>query len=100
MTHPDTLQRAAFEAWYDNDPSNTSLKGAFHAGYRAALQPQATTTTNGPPERDLSKPAEQQGVFRKFNVQRTDGSESSDGERDYYICPDCGKNITIDYREN
>ena len=37
MTHPDTLQRAAFEAWYDNDPSNTSLKGAFHAGYRAAL---------------------------------------------------------------
>lgn len=29
-----------------------------------------------------------------------DDGESSDGERDYYICPDCGKNITIDYREN
>lgn len=26
--------------------------------------------------------------------------ESSDGERDYYICPDCRKDITIDYREN
>ena len=44
LTHPDTLQRAAFEAWYDNDPSNTSLKGAFHAGYRAALQPQAAVS--------------------------------------------------------
>jgi hypothetical protein len=29
-----------------------------------------------------------------------DDGESSDGERDYYICPDCCKNITIDYREN
>jgi len=29
-----------------------------------------------------------------------DDGGSSDGERDYYICPDCGKNITIDYREN
>ena len=26
--------------------------------------------------------------------------ESSDGERDYYICPDCRKDITINYREN
>lgn len=29
-----------------------------------------------------------------------DRGESSDGERDFYECPDCGKNITIDYREN
>ncbi|BEP44094.1 hypothetical protein [Variovorax sp. V15] len=29
-----------------------------------------------------------------------DNGGSSDGERDYYVCPDCGKNITIDYREN
>jgi len=29
-----------------------------------------------------------------------DKGESSDGERDYYQCPDCGKSITIDYREN
>jgi hypothetical protein len=29
-----------------------------------------------------------------------DMGESDDGERDYYRCPDCGKNITIDYREN
>lgn len=29
-----------------------------------------------------------------------DRGGSSDGERDYYECPDCGKQITIDYREN
>ena len=29
-----------------------------------------------------------------------DEGGSSDGERDYYRCPDCGKSITIDYREN
>lgn len=29
-----------------------------------------------------------------------DDGGSSDGERDYYICPDCRKSITIDYREN
>jgi hypothetical protein len=29
-----------------------------------------------------------------------DKGGSSDGERDYYECPDCGKAITIDYREN
>lgn len=29
-----------------------------------------------------------------------DNGGSSDGERDYYTCPDCGKNIVIDYREN
>lgn len=29
-----------------------------------------------------------------------DKGSSSDGERDYYECPDCGKYIVIDYREN
>lgn len=29
-----------------------------------------------------------------------DKGGSTDGERDYYECPDCGKRITIDYREN
>lgn len=29
-----------------------------------------------------------------------DDGGSSDGERDYYICPDCRKSITVDYREN
>jgi hypothetical protein len=29
-----------------------------------------------------------------------DKRSSSDGERDYYSCPDCGKEIVIDYNEN
>lgn len=36
------------------------------------------------PERDLTKPAEQQGVFRKFYVRRTDGSSDPGGK--HYGC--------------
>lgn len=32
------------------------------------------------PERDTSKPAEQQGVFRKFDVRRVDGSDAPGGK--------------------
>ena len=38
MTHPDTLQRAAFEAWYDSGAEN---RDEFMALVDAALQPQA-----------------------------------------------------------
>lgn len=31
-------------------------------------------------ERDLSKPAEQQGLFRKFEVRRVDGSDQPGGK--------------------
>lgn len=36
------------------------------------------------PERDLSKSAEQQGLFRKFIVQRVDGSDQPGGK--HYGC--------------
>jgi hypothetical protein len=36
------------------------------------------------PERDTSKPAEQQGIFRKFDVRRVDGSDKSGGK--HYGC--------------
>ncbi len=36
------------------------------------------------PERDPSKPAEQQGLFHKFNVRRTDGSSEPGGK--HYGC--------------
>lgn len=32
------------------------------------------------PERDYSKPAEQQGIFRKFDVRRVDGSDAPGGK--------------------
>ncbi len=36
--------------------------------------------TKNLPERDQSAPAEQQGLFRKFNVSRTDGSDVAGGK--------------------
>lgn len=39
---------------------------------------------NGLPERDSSKPAEQQGLFRKFTVSRTDNSDRVGGR--HYGC--------------
>lgn len=40
------------------------------------------------PERDASKPAEAQGLFRKFNVTRTDGSDKPGGKHhgcEYFV---------------
>ena len=36
--------------------------------------------TNEFPERDTSKPAEQQGLFHKFDIRRTDGSDQPGGK--------------------
>lgn len=40
-----------------------------------SLMPTAPAAPQAFPERDTSKPAEQQGMFRKFNVERVDGSD-------------------------
>jgi hypothetical protein len=37
---------------------------------------------------------------RKTGIPLIDAGGSSDGECDYYTCPDCGKYIVIDYNEN
>ena len=80
MTHPDTLQlpRAVVEqaiealeqlmrwqvknvhVWNNSSYDNADNKAK---ALRAALQPQAAVTTSGPPERDNSKPAEQQAAL-------------------------------------
>lgn len=47
-----------------------------------------TTTTKQLPNRDTSKPAEQQGLFAKFNVIRNDGSDQPGGKHhgcDYFV---------------
>lgn len=94
MTHPDTLTlpRAVVEQALEalENTYSGSIQG-YHEAFdnlRAALQPQDAVTTSGPPERDNSKPAEQQGVFRKFNVQRTDGSDQPGGKHhgcEYFV---------------
>lgn len=45
-------------------------------------------TTTDLPERDKDKTAEQQGLFQKFDVRRTDGSDSISGKHqgcEYFI---------------
>lgn len=44
----------------------------------------SSAAPSGFPERDQSKPAEQQGMFRKFDVRRTDGSSEPGGK--HYGC--------------
>ena len=54
----------------------------FITAVRAAL------TAQGLPERDQSKPAEQQGIFRKFEVSRVDGSDALGGKHhncEYFV---------------
>lgn len=57
----------------------------------ACVQPvsrNAAAPTTTLPERDQSKPAEQQGLFRKFDVRRTDGSDQPGGKHhgcDYFV---------------
>ncbi len=48
----------------------------------AERDPNSIFQTDGLPERDPSKPAEQQGLFRKFNVTRTDGSDKPGGKHE------------------
>ncbi|RFP32461.1 hypothetical protein D0T21_09690 [Duganella sp. BJB476] len=44
------------------------------------VPPAAAKVAQGFPERDLTKPAEQQGMFRKFDVRRVDGSDAPGGK--------------------
>jgi hypothetical protein len=44
--------------------------------------PNSIFQTDGLPERNPSKPAEQQGLFRKFVVTRTDGSDKPGGKHE------------------
>lgn len=52
--------------------------GHFLEGYQAALASQAQQPAF--PPRDLTKPAEQQGMFSKFHVERVDGSSAKGGK--------------------
>ncbi|WP_197672302.1 hypothetical protein [Cupriavidus nantongensis] len=48
--------------------------------YRGECQHCAVSASPSLPERDTSKPAEQQGLFRKFDVRRTDGCDAPGGK--------------------
>jgi hypothetical protein len=58
--------------------------GAAHAILMAVLSgqplPPPAANTSPFPDRDPDRPAEQQGLFRKFDVRRTDGSDAPGGK--------------------
>lgn len=56
--------------------------------YAEAERVQQATAPGALPEHDPPKPAEQQGLFRKFDVRRTDGSDQPGGKHHgcrYYV---------------
>lgn len=73
------------QAAMHHDPA---LVEAYNQGYEACLAAQQAAAPGALAERDPSKPAEQQGLFRKFDVRRTDGSDAPGGKHHgcrYYV---------------
>ncbi|WP_059413405.1 hypothetical protein [Cupriavidus basilensis] len=67
------------------NPFPKQLQEAHDAWLAAAFAPSALPAL---PERDTSKPAEQQGLFRKFDVRRMDGSDATGGKHhgcEYFV---------------
>ncbi|ABR91895.1 Hypothetical protein mma_2229 [Janthinobacterium sp. Marseille] len=58
------------------------------SAWKAALQAQTAQAVSTLPERDPSKPAEVQGLFRKFDVRRADDSDAPGGKHhgcEYFV---------------
>ena len=64
---------------YDYDAPTVSDRIRNLVKFTSAA-PISEDTAKGFPERDQSKPAEQQGMFHKFDVRRTDGSSAPGGK--------------------
>lgn len=72
---------------FDQDMGGWVEGGEPYGWFYAEQQPEFTAPVPAAgvqgdafPERDQSKPAEQQGVFRKFDVRRVDGSDAPGGK--------------------
>lgn len=82
------IDEKAFEAfmtaYWCHGPSGLGFRKCLDA-YEAAKASEQPVEL---PERDKTKPAEEQGVFRKFDVRRTDGSDQSGGKHhgcEYFV---------------
>lgn len=86
---------AAFEksdpdSWVEIGSELTGKIG-FHKGFQAAMDNKRESlqpVSSSLPERDPTKPAEQQGIFRKFDVRHTDGSSEPGGKHhgcEYFV---------------
>lgn len=78
----------------DQDAKRSAASGAKH--YRKSAKamwsdiptPSPLTRPASFPERDTTRPAEQQGLFRKFSVSRVDGSDAPGGKHhgcEYFV---------------
>jgi hypothetical protein len=75
---------ASWNSWFAGDGCGAdihrSVKNAIVAAYNAGILEddlqQAQPAQELFPERDQTKPAEQQGIFRKFDVRRLTAAES------------------------
>lgn len=74
-------------SWRDEDGSYKvgNLQSAWKVwqdacAWQVRADPSAPGTCAAFPERDPSKPSEQQGIFRKFDVLRVDGSDAPGGK--------------------
>lgn len=74
VIYPDSDERCYVLAFTDEQMRTYALATRQSAPASAAA-PQGVF-----PSRDLSKPAEQQGIFEKFRVGRTDGSDAPGGK--------------------
>lgn len=76
---------SAFERYYAQSFTDKDWRreaSVWAAAWKQAMLAAAPTTQAAPqlPERDASVPAEQQGLFRKFDVRRVDGSDQPGGK--------------------
>ena len=64
------------------DETGTCVDDVIEDLKQSLAQPQAPVVPSFP-DRDLSKSAEEQGLFRKFEVRRTDGSSEPGGKHEH-----------------
>lgn len=70
----------AGEAWPERDAFKAHVRRFAYARYRELMAQVVRDMQGGLPERDPAAPAEQQGLFRKFEVRRVDGSDAPGGK--------------------
>lgn len=74
MNHQNT--HAALLAIIHQEAGRTLSRDDFELCMRVAKRAVAASAYPALPERDTSRPIEQQGLFHKFDVRRTDGTDA------------------------
>ena len=87
-TFQDELVTLAAIALYELQEATGCDTAAQFKAQQVAVPAEQQAVTSTLPERDATRPAEQQGLFRKFVVQRNDGSDKPGGKHhncEYFV---------------